>query len=449
MPGRFRDLTPLTPWALAAVFAALYATLSLRRHARFESTGYDLGIFEQGVQRYAHGQLPVSHIREIDLLGDHFSPVMALLAPVYRLLPGPGTLLVAQAVLMALALVPVARFCLERFGSATAVTTGVAQGLFWGVQEAVWFDVHEICFAVPLLAASAVALVRRRQRAAVAWALPLLLVKEDLGLTVAAVGVVVALQGRRRLGAATVAAGLGGLALVVEVLLPALNPWHRYQYAGTPMVWSGGHLDLAAGQRLALVAFVLGPTLLLAVRSPVALLLVPTLGWRLATASPGYWTTTFHYSAVFAPVLFAAFADALARSRWDGRRITAAATAAAAVALAVTFWPGHARPLARLSDPDFWRDPPRVAARRAAVALVPDGVVVEAGNTLAPHLVSRADVWAFPRSRTAPEPEYAVVDTADTYPLSPDGNRREVARLEARGWRVLLDRDGVVALHRP
>jgi hypothetical protein len=52
------------------------------------------------------------------------------------------------------------------------------------------FDFHEIAFAVPLLACSLSALVRRRPRAAAAWALPLVFVKEDQGLTVAAIGLV-------------------------------------------------------------------------------------------------------------------------------------------------------------------------------------------------------------------------------------------------------------------
>ena len=52
------------------------------------------------------------------------------------------------------------------------------------------FDFHEIALAVPLLAFSVSALVRRRPGAAIAWALPLVFVKEDQGFTVAAIGVV-------------------------------------------------------------------------------------------------------------------------------------------------------------------------------------------------------------------------------------------------------------------
>src|SRR5262249_46369324 len=53
------------------------------------------------------------------------------------------------------------------------------------------FDFHEIAFAIPLLAFSLSALVRRRLRPAVLWALPLVFVKEDQGFTVAAIGLVI------------------------------------------------------------------------------------------------------------------------------------------------------------------------------------------------------------------------------------------------------------------
>jgi Predicted membrane protein (DUF2079) len=59
------------------------------------------------------------------------------------------------------------------------------------------FDFHELAFAVPLLAFSLSALVRGRTRAAAAWALPLVFVKEDQGFTVAAIGVVILINAWR------------------------------------------------------------------------------------------------------------------------------------------------------------------------------------------------------------------------------------------------------------
>src|SRR5690348_8114892 len=148
------------PYALALVFFAGYATLSVLRHMRLRSTGYDLGIFEQAVRGYANGGPPVADLKGpgFDLLGDHFHPILALLAPAYRVFPGPVTLLVAQAALLAVSVVPVTRLALDRFGRSPSLAIGTGYGLSSGLQSTVGFDFHEVCFAVPLLAFSVTAL---------------------------------------------------------------------------------------------------------------------------------------------------------------------------------------------------------------------------------------------------------------------------------------------------
>ena len=77
------------PWAVATLFAPLYAAVSLTRHARLESAGFDLGIFEEAVRSYARLGAPVVALKGegFNLLGDHFSPALAVLAPIYRLWP--------------------------------------------------------------------------------------------------------------------------------------------------------------------------------------------------------------------------------------------------------------------------------------------------------------------------------------------------------------------------
>lgn len=68
------------------VFLA-YATLSVCRWHRLDTRSWDLGIFEQAVRAYAHLQPPLTDLKGpgAHILGVHFSPITALLAPVYRL----------------------------------------------------------------------------------------------------------------------------------------------------------------------------------------------------------------------------------------------------------------------------------------------------------------------------------------------------------------------------
>src|SRR5262249_16847228 len=106
----------------------------------------------QVVRGYAAGRAPVVDLKAPGFcaLRDHFHPILALLAPWYRLFPAAETLLVAQAALIAASVIPVGLAAARLLPPAGAAVVAVAYGLSWGLQEAIGFDFHEICFAVPL-----------------------------------------------------------------------------------------------------------------------------------------------------------------------------------------------------------------------------------------------------------------------------------------------------------
>lgn len=485
IPGRRGPRTAppaLLWWGWAAALFLLYAAVGARRQALIRTTGYDLGIFEQAVKAYAQLHAPVAPLRGdgFNLLGDHFHPVLVVLAPLYRIAPSPYTLLFAQAALLALAVVPLARRARQALGRRAAHVVAFAYGLSWGIASAVAFDFHEVCFAVPLVSYALEALALRRWRAAVAWAAPLLLVKEDLGLTLAAIGGYIAWKGRRRLGLATAAAGLLGSALEFKVLMPFFSPAGTYAHAA--------NLDPAHGSLLATLAFapldavrpevkattlvlVFAPAALIALRSPLAWLAVPTLGWRMLSQNAFHWGTSFHYTAVLMPVVLAAMTDALAPYRRPGDalarrhvRASLATTAAVTLVLIPSF------PLAQLVHRSTWRSTAHVAAARDLLRRIPDGATVAASNRLVPQLTSRTDVVLFPTypvhwrlydtGAAVPPPtaQWILYDRvpAESWPYPPgywpypkDRQEAELLKAEqAYGYRIVAQRDGITLLRR-
>ena len=201
-------MDPVT-WVIALATFIAYDTISVFKYLRLDPGSWDLGIFTEYVKQLAHRTRPVVSIRGagFNLLGDHFQPIVGLLAPFFRVFPTPETLLVAQALLTAASVIPVCRAAQELLGTWASRGIGLAYGFSWGLQQMVNFDFHEIAFAVPLLAFSLSALVRRRLRPAVLWALPLVFVKEDQGFTLAAIGLVMAGIGLAVLAGGATAAG--------------------------------------------------------------------------------------------------------------------------------------------------------------------------------------------------------------------------------------------------
>ena len=189
-PARRADRVP---WLIALAVFAAYAVISLSRYFQLAPGSWDLGIFTEYVRQLAHLRAPVVNIRGtgFNLLGDHFQPIVGLIAPVFAIFPSPATLLVVQALLTAVSVIPVSRAAAARLGTGAGRMIGAAYGLSWGLQQMIDFDFHEIAFAVPLLACSLSALLRGKVRAAALWALPLVFVKEDQGFTVAALGILI------------------------------------------------------------------------------------------------------------------------------------------------------------------------------------------------------------------------------------------------------------------
>ncbi|WP_232248369.1 DUF2079 domain-containing protein [Streptacidiphilus rugosus] len=454
-------------WGVAGLFAVLYTLLSVRRHDQQLTAGFDLGIFEQAVRAYAHLQAPITPLKGagFDVLGDHFSPAVALLAPLYRVFPSPVTLLVAQSVLFALAIVPLADWARRTRGPRAALVVGLGVGASWGIVQAADFDFHEIAFAVPLIAFAVRALGEERWRAAALWSLPLLLVKEDQGLTVAAIGVYVALLGPRRLGLWLTAAGALGTCFEVLVLLPALNEhggfdyWQQVTGGGSAttggVTQAGGDGSLVGlllhvpwpGVKWLTVLMLLGPTAFLAVRSPLTLLCAPTLLWRFASGNSHYWGVAYHYSAVLMPIVFGGFVHALGRLplRRRVRRGLLAGSAAVTLALIPFF------PLRELAFPSEWTTSPHVRAADAVLSEIPDGVTVAASNRLAAQLVHRTTVTLVCSPQTTPGPAWVVVDSTDSKavaPCSSDAAEAALAGFEAQGYQLIDTRDGVTLLRR-
>jgi uncharacterized membrane protein len=362
--GVYRDRVT---WVIALAVFGAYAALSLFRLLQLNPASWDLGIYTEYVKQYAHLQAPTVDIRAagFNLLGDHFQPIVALIAPFFRVFPSAATLLVVQALLTASSVFPVSQVARDKLGAGPGRAIAVAYGFSWGLQQMIESDFHEIAFAVPLLAFSLSALVRGRVRAAVWWVLPLVFVKEDQGFTVAVIGLYMIIAGlrtnvsapatgtrrdpepepepepepdrepdrepdpdgqrRMKAGLFLLIWGLAWSFLAIGVIIPHFNPAHHYDYWSDGGVLApGGHLSViglakqflrAWPDKLQTTVMLLLPTAFIALRSPLALIAGPSLLLRFLSTNSSFWGTFWHYNATVMPIFFIAAVAALARIR--------------------------------------------------------------------------------------------------------------------------------------
>ena len=423
-PHRLSAALDRLPAALAvAVGAWILIAYSVDQWRSITVPSWDLAIFAELAKDYAHGRAPIVPIKGegYNLLGDHFHPILILLGPVWRLFPTPLALLVVQDLLLAVSAWPLTRLATRLTTRLVATALGLFYVLSWGIQGAAQAQFHEIAFAVPALAWASVAFVERRWTACALWLAPLVLVKEDMGLTLVMAGGAMALRGWQdaraglsddgdgrparwrpgrpvrvwadlptavRTGAYVALFGALAFVLTVFVIVPLLSPTGAWQYGlsgntadGMPTAPSRGTLldRLFSPEVKVTTLFMLVCTAGgIGLASPWMALMLPTLGWRFLADKEAYWEwKLWHYNAALIPIALGALLDVIARLRARRARRAATGTAQSAQATEPTHEGAHLPP-----DPDDAPAAPAEPAEPAAPAQSP--AVPDADSPTAP-----------------------------------------------------------------
>lgn len=440
---------------LVVAFACLYAAEGLLRHWHFASS-LDLAIYDQFVWKLSRFETPASSVRGYaNLFGDHFHPVFLLFVPLYWIVPSAKTLLVAQAVWLALSIVPVYAFAKSRLPVGTALALTVAYGFFWGLQRTASFDVHEMAFA-PLFIAMAILFMDRRQWPWFWFSVVMVAaVKEDVIPVAIFLGLYLAVRGDRVRGLALAVAGGVAFCFVVGVLIPWFAGSAQFGYTSAygealAKPWTIPAMLVTPTVKLETLLMCLAPFAFTPLASPLIGLLVPLLLIRFLSASPNHWGTNFHYGAPLAPILAMAAADGLARwrnrvtSERTRRRLTLGVAWVSVIVAMIA--PGHQEQW-RLTKPATYRFTQSETGERA-IALVPAGASVVAQTAILPHLSERD--LAYSLTPDAPDADFVVAAVdIDPWPLA---GRADIERLlderRSHGYTTVFAQAGWVVLKR-
>lgn len=299
------------------VYIVVYLVLTFYRHRHFHTAGYDLAIEDQVVWNTAHGRWYGSSIEVRNFLGDHFSPLIALLAPFYWLKPTVYWLLGFQTIALALGAVPVFRLALRRLQSPMmAAGFALVYLLYPSVGTINLFDFHWEATVIPLLLAAVEAADRENWRAMSVWLVLALVGKEEIGLTIGLFGLWLALRKREyRWGLGWMATGLVYSFVVLLVLIPFIrmepsDTLERYAWLGDSpaaivarMISEPG---LILGRWLGWDAFryflrLVAPVLFLSLFSSQLLLILPAASYNLLSSFPPQNAPYFQYVAPMVP----------------------------------------------------------------------------------------------------------------------------------------------------
>lgn len=224
---------------IVVVSTVIFFACSSLRHILFQSTAFDLGIFDQAVYLISQGKAPISTFMGYHILGDHAALVWYPLALLYKIYPSVYWLFAVQALALALGAVPTWYLAYQAgLPKAQSTAVAVAYLLYPQIFNVNLFDFHPEVIALPALLAAA---WFARQRRFWLFCLSIIVVlgcKAVLSLTVAAMGVwLLVFEKRRWCGFVALGLGVAWFALASGVIIPTFSGKEaaavgRYSYLG-------------------------------------------------------------------------------------------------------------------------------------------------------------------------------------------------------------------------
>ncbi len=471
---------------MVTIWAIVLAGYAILRHERLNSSVYDFGIKSQVIWNTANGRWFASSIEVTQYLGDHFQLIFLPLAVLYRLWPNPNALLLVQSLLLALAAIPVYRIANRHLRSQKLALAFAAVYLLYPTIGFInRFDFHPITFVV-FFFLMVVDLVETDHPWWASFFIFLALItREEMGLTIFALGLfVIFVEKRPRLGTVWAVVGLVYSAVILLAVMPAFrggttDSMLRYAWLGdgpaamaqTLLTRPAFVLTTLLGDpvRQEFLLKILLPVGFLSLLSPLALAVaLPALGYNLLSDVPSQSSIYFQYMSPLIPFIFlAAILGAASLQKWLNGRISPKA-ASRQFTWGLIIWLGAFTLLAWLLDNPFTTriDAPyypiyaleQTSSRAAfdkANALLPADAPVATMMGYGTHLSLRPELYLFydrlklmERPYAFPPVEYALLNLTD---LRWDVNARifysaietAIGRL---GYEALYFQDDVVLL---
>lgn len=192
---------PVFLWFTAGMALAFFLYVSawtVGRVLSFSTPSYDFGLFAQMFHNMKETGLPMTTLERDGWLSHfavHVSPIYYLMLPLYWLFPDPATLQVAQAAVLASAVIPLWKLGARHGLTALQRTLLCAVMLLYpALAGGASYDLHENCFLIPLLLWLLYGLDGEKPIITGVAAVLTLLVKEDAAVYVAIVGLFAAVR---------------------------------------------------------------------------------------------------------------------------------------------------------------------------------------------------------------------------------------------------------------
>jgi uncharacterized membrane protein len=430
-------------YVLIAAAALAYITLSLYKQSyHFGTFTHDLGQNDQIIWHLSqlHIPAPSSFIHINNSWGDHFNPLLLLIAPFYWLWNDVRILLIIEPIMVCLGALPLfwlIRNWLKNNFYAFCFAFGYL--FYFGIQYALNWPFRGDTLATTFLVFALYFIFKKKWFWYFVMVILILMAKEAFGLYVAFLGIFIFWARKERIvGAISFIIGISWFFLIVNWLIPYfrgglqhINTWDSSIYYG--QLGGSGlqalktilvnplyvfHLLVTPSLKISTLITIFLPVGLLPFLAPSFLILaIPMIGERFLSDINNNWFRTFHYGITIAPIIFLGAAYAIKKWQEKINPILSKFTldkfdlaqfgSIYLVIVTIVFLSFLQTPLLLLAKPSFYQKPTYAQNINEIIKFIPPDASVSAHDPIFSHLSHRNEIYRFPDISGA---EYIVFD---------------------------------------
>ncbi|MEA5511502.1 DUF2079 domain-containing protein [Crocosphaera sp. UHCC 0190] len=195
---------------------------SVLKHILFQSTAWDLAIFDQAIYLISQNQPPISSFLNIHILGDHAALIFYPLSLFYKLYPSVYWLLFIQALSLSLGALPIWYLAkhqgLNKYQSLTLSLVYLLYPLLFNINL---FDFHPDVIAIPAILWAILAAFANKLGIFILALIIILSCKGVLSLTVAFMGIWLLFLNKKKLyGSIALGLGIAWFIISTQVIIP-------------------------------------------------------------------------------------------------------------------------------------------------------------------------------------------------------------------------------------
>jgi len=424
---------------MCAIFATLYCTLSIVRHSHFASYGFDLGINDQTVWRYSRFEPPISTIAPFpdrSKLELHVELVYALIAPFYWLWPTRHFLLIISAIVMCsggLATYLLAKYRLK--SEIISFSLSFSYLTFYGLQFAVWFDVHSSGFAAAFLSWFLYFLDKKKKWASILFFFLAITSKENIALYTLIISLLYLIRRRDKILVFFAGFSVFYLLFIFYIFFPyIMNVSYLYQNQDGLLSNINPYYLFNTTEKLTTLFYSFLSVGFIPLLNPLTIPLIMThfaTFFVIASDLPGAQGLFGHYRVTLGPLIMWSTIMTIATFKFLNRKYIAFYILFCAFLVQYTL---HL-PLSYLTKPWFWNVPAAANSINRVIKSVPETASVAAQNNITPHLSHRDQIYTlYPSKKTFESrspcgkklcswlswydhPEFVIVDVAKDWDI--------------------------------